>query len=284
MVVRRRLFRPPTIRVTDSAGDVTEMGVLSGRRTPNFSPANERTRDRFLDALPQRLTRPIPPPGHHESRSRDWDAASAHLAARALQAGEPTAWFEQLYAAGERDEIDMPWNRTEPHPLLAQWLPTVGPGDGRSAVVVGCGLGADAEFVAAQGYVTTAFDISATAIRAATTRYPHSPVRYRTADLFALPEEWERAFDLVIEIITIQALPVSLRDQAVAAVAALVAPGGTAMVVENIRGDDEPQANRPPWPFSRADIDSFTAHGLQRVAATQHAGGVSRWQAVFIPY
>ncbi|HEY0778830.1 MAG TPA: methyltransferase domain-containing protein [Gemmatirosa sp.] len=212
---------------------------------------------------------------------RDWDAASARLAARALEAGEPTAWFEQLYAAGERGEIDMPWSRTEPHPLLMRWLPTVGPGDGRSAVVVGCGLGADAEFVAAQGFVTSAFDISATAVRTAEQRHPHSPVRYRTADLFALPEEWQRAFDLVVEIITIQALPVALRDRAVAAVAALVAPGGTAMVVENVRDDGDPLPDRPPWPFSRAEIDSFADHGLQAVALTRHSGAVSRWQAVF---
>jgi len=220
--------------------------------------------------------------GDHGSRSRDWDAASARLAAHALAAGEPTAWFEQLYAAGERDEIDMPWSRTGPHPLLAQWLPTIGPGEGRSAVVVGCGLGADAEFVAAQGFVTSAFDISATAVRTAERRHPRSPVRYRTADLFALPEEWEGAFDLVVEIITIQALPVSLRERAVAAVAALVAPRGTAIVVENVRDDRDPLPDRPPWPFSRADVDSFTNHGLQAVATTRHTGAVSRWQAVFV--
>jgi hypothetical protein len=46
-----RIFRPPTIRVTDSAGDVTELGILSGRRTPNFSAANGRTRDELLETL-----------------------------------------------------------------------------------------------------------------------------------------------------------------------------------------------------------------------------------------
>jgi hypothetical protein len=52
-----RLFRPPTIRVTDSAGDEIEIGVLSGRRTPNFSAANGEARDTFLDTLPPWLTR-----------------------------------------------------------------------------------------------------------------------------------------------------------------------------------------------------------------------------------
>jgi len=74
---------------------------------------------------------------------RDWDAESARLAARALAAGRPTAWFEELYAPGARAEITMPWDRAHPSALLKEWL--TGSGAGRSAVVVGCGLGADAE-------------------------------------------------------------------------------------------------------------------------------------------
>jgi hypothetical protein len=85
---------------------------------------------------------------------RDWDSESARLAARALAAGRPTVWFEELYAAGARDEITMPWDRARPSALLADWLTESGAG--RSAVVVGCGPGADAEFVAGHGFATTA--------------------------------------------------------------------------------------------------------------------------------
>jgi hypothetical protein len=53
---------------------------------------------------------------------REWHTESARLAARALAAGEPTAWFEELYAAGARAEVTMPWDRGHPAPLLAQWL------------------------------------------------------------------------------------------------------------------------------------------------------------------
>lgn len=205
---------------------------------------------------------------------RDWDAESARLAARALAAGRPTAWFEELYAAGVREEITMPWDRAHPSSLLADWLPA---GDGRSAVVVGCGLGADAEFVAAHGYVTTAFDVSATAVRTTPQRYPTSSVDYRTADLFALPDGW--AFDLVVEIINVQALPVALRAEAVAAVAGLVAPGGTLLVVENVRSG--PLSERPPWAFTRAEIASFADHGLDTVLVEQVDDGVPRWRAEF---
>jgi ubiquinone/menaquinone biosynthesis C-methylase UbiE len=73
--------------------------------------------------------------------------------------------------------------------------------------VVGCGLGDDAEYVAGRGFDTVAFDISASAIRAARRRYPDSAVHYVTADLLDPPGEWERAFDLVVESLTLQALP-----------------------------------------------------------------------------
>lgn len=222
--------------------------------------------------------------GDAEFLTRDWDAESARLAARAVQAGEPTAWFETLYAAGQRGQIDMPWDRATPLPSLRDWLQAKAPGAGRSAVVVGCGLGVDAEFVAAHGFHTTAFDISRTAIRTAQQRYPDSPVDYRTADMLCLPREWQHAFDLVVEVINIQALPVSLRHQAIAAVANLVTEGGTLLAIENIRQDGDPLPNRPPWPFSRAEIESFANHGLHTVAI-QCPGDPAhppRWRAEFL--
>ena len=216
--------------------------------------------------------------------TRDWDAESARLAARAVQAGEPTAWFETLYAGGRRGEIEMPWDRAHPLPLLRDWLPAHGPGAGRSAVVVGCGLGIDAEFVADHGFRTTAFDISQTAIDTAKDRYPDSTVAYRRADLLRLPDDWRQAFDLVVEIINIQALPVSLRAESVAAVASLVADGGTSLVIENVRRDGDPLPDRPPWPFSHTEIESFADHGLHTVSIEHpdDSARPPRWRAEFI--
>jgi methyltransferase family protein len=76
--------------------------------------------------------------------------------------------------------------------------------------VVGCGLGADAEFMAGLGFTKTAFDVSPTAIQLAREHYPRTAVRYVTADLLHVPAAWQHAFDLVVEIITLQALPPEL--------------------------------------------------------------------------
>ncbi len=73
--------------------------------------------------------------GDVEFLTREWDAESARLATRAVQAGEPTAWFETLYAGGRRSEIDMPWDRAKPLPSIRDWLQAKGPGAGRCAVV-----------------------------------------------------------------------------------------------------------------------------------------------------
>ena len=112
----------------------------------------------------------------------DWEQHADRLAARSLATGDATGWFEQLYAAGRAGSVAMPWSREHPHPVLASWTRerALG-GTGLRAVVVGCGLGADAEHVAALGYDTVAFDVSGTAVDLARDRHPGSTVRYVVA-------------------------------------------------------------------------------------------------------
>src|SRR4051794_34606936 len=166
----------------------------------------------------------------------DIPALSAPRAADALAGGDATGWFEPLYAAADAADGAPPWNSAAPRALLAQWTARRGVrGEGRRAVVVGCGLGADAEHVAGLGFATVAFDLSATAIRRARELHPGSPVDYVVADLLALPDRWRGAFDLVVECWTVQALPDPPRGAAIAAIAGLVAPGGTLIVVAHAR-------------------------------------------------
>ena len=88
----------------------------------------------------------------------------------------------------------------------------------------------------------------------------------------------------MVEVINIQALPVSLRHQAIAAVANLVADGGTLLAIENVRQDGDPLPNRPPWPFSRVEIESFANYGLHTVAIEGPGDPAHppRWRAEFI--
>ncbi|MFC4588420.1 alpha/beta fold hydrolase [Sphaerisporangium corydalis] len=198
--------------------------------------------------------------------SGGWGRQADVLATKALAGDDPTGWFERLYAAADAGEVPMPWDREGPREPLREWASAKAlTGAGRRALVIGCGLGADSEYVAGLGFDTDAFDISGTAIRTAKARHPASPVRYRTADLLAPPAEWIAAFDLVVEIFTVQALPVSLRREAVAAVRRLVGPGGTLITVMAARDADDGDEDGPPWPLTRAEMESFATGGLSLV-------------------
>ena len=194
---------------------------------------------------------------------REWQERADELAADAVAAGEPTAWFDRLYAEGVDGSTTLAWDRAEPNVLLVRAVeqqPELGHGQGRRAVVVGAGLGADAAYLARLGYETTGFDVSPTAMRIAADRIPE--VEFVTADLFRLPPQWEQAFDLVVEIYTVQALPRSVRARATAAVRDLVGPGGTLVVIQACLPDDGDAEDGPPWPLTRDEIDAFAGDRL----------------------
>ena len=210
-------------------------------------------------------------------------AFARQLAADSIAHGDGTSWFETLYAAAERGDATMPWADHAPHPRLVSALAGAA-GRGR-AIVTGCGLGDDAEHVASLGYTTTAFDVSRTAVTAARRRFPHSAVRYKTADLLSPPPSWAGAFDLVVEVFTVQVLTGAARRTAIARTAQLVAPGGRLLVIAGARGEhDDP--GQMPWPLTRAEIESFGGDGLTAESIVdffdyEDRGPVCRWRAWF---
>jgi SAM-dependent methyltransferase len=194
---------------------------------------------------------------------------------------EETAWFERLYAAAEAGDATVPWFRGGPNPFLEQWVRERAPGGaGRRALVVGTALGDDAELLAGLGYAVTAFDIAPTAIERARRRFPGSAVEYRVADLLDLPAEWSGAFDLVAEAITVQSLPLSLRDRAIDAIVSTVAPGGTLVVVSGIREGDGPR-DGPPWPLTREELDRFERSLRPVSVGVARIGAEARWRGEY---
>jgi len=211
--------------------------------------------------------------------TRDWDLRADELSAEAIEGGEPTAWFDRLYAEGAAGQVSMPWERDEPQVQLAEWAERTGlAGRGQTAVVVGCGLGADAEYLAGLGFRTTGFDVAPTAIEQARSRHPGTEVDYRVADLLALDAELVGAFDLAVEVFTLQALPDPPRTEAAAGVRSLVAPGGTLLAVA-FRAGETPTESGPPFPLTRADLESLASDGLTLVALEETAD--QRWRAEY---
>ena len=197
---------------------------------------------------------------------------------------DPTAIFHEMYGAAAGGGPGLPWDRDGPHPLLEPWARDLD-GAGRRALVVGSGLGNDAEYLVRRGFDVAGFDVSPTAVEMAHARFPDSVVDYRVANLFDLPGEWTHAFDLVVEIYTVQSMPIALHAGAAASIAHTVADGGTLLVIATGRRDPDVIPDGPPWPLTRAEVEAFATGGLEaeRVEAIVDPGGGDppRWRASF---
>ena len=193
------------------------------------------------------------------------------LAAESNEKGDPTGWFDRFYREAEEGKAQIPWADGIANPRLVDFLRRH-PQDtaGKSALVVGCGLGDDSEFLAGESFATTAFDISPTAIVAAVRRFPHSRVTYVTADLFHPPAIWKQDFDFVFEANTLQALPKSIRATAMERIAEFVAPGGALLVIARGRDETEPEG-QIPWPLTRAELNKFQRIGLAEKFFEEHS-------------
>jgi len=216
--------------------------------------------------------------------SDDPDKHTRNLAADAVAANDPTAWFDRLYVQANEGQATVPWDHEQPQQLLVDWAEQHGiSGHGEPALVIGAGLGRDAEYVAGLGFSTTAFDISETAVETARQRHPDSTVDYRVANLLELPPDWLGRFDFVFESLTVQSLPQPPRHTAIARVRELLRPGGTLLVVANAR-DEGAEVEGPPWPLTPSEVTLFAGDDVT-VTATERITddndpAIQRWRIV----
>ena len=168
--------------------------------------------------------------------------------------GEPLRWFEELYAGANRNSDEIPWARMEPHPKMVEWIANHPHVQGK-ALVIGCGLGDDAELLSAVGFEVTAFDISESSIQWCKDRYPTTEVEYIVADLISPPEGWYNEYDLVVEIHILQAIPEEVRDPAAAQIPGLLNSGGSLLCIGRLAGFQTPNESPPPWPLSRTWLE-----------------------------
>ena len=183
-----------------------------------------------------------------------------------FQQNRPYDWFESVYTRAKENGQLIGWMQLAPSPDVLAWLDQRQvDGRGQTALVIGCGLGDDAEELARRGFAVTAFDVSATAIEWCKERFPNSIVNDQVADLFAPPQSWHSHFDFVLEYFTIQSLPPYMHAKTIEAVARLVAPTGIILVICIGRPAGVEIGGGPPWPMPKETLDAFKTCGLTEV-------------------
>lgn len=196
--------------------------------------------------------------------------------------GDLTGWHEQIYADANGDPSGITWADLEPNPNLTGWFASHSADlSGKRALVVGCGLGDDAEYLASHGMTVTAFDISPTAIDWCKQRFPDSQVNYAVASVLAVPSAWLGAFDWVIDCYTLQVIPSEIRQPAAKGMADCVAPQGNLLLIARGRDEDE-MALYVPWPLTRAELNMFTTWGFREISFDDYMDGdTRRFRAVY---
>ncbi len=203
----------------------------------------------------------------HDARER-----TKEIQAEYAERGDALGWFDALYKEAKGDTEKIPWADLKPNKFFVRYAKYVHlRGNNRNALVVGCGLGDDARFLYELGFKVTAFDISRTAIEWARKLHADTDIEFFAADLFDAPKQWFQAFEFVLEIYTIQPLPLEMRPQTIDAIANFVKFGGSLIVVARGREDEEIPPELP-WALSRQDLSRFEANHFRQMNFVEMLG------------
>ena len=93
-------------------------------------------------------------------------------------------------------------------------------------------------------------------IRDRSERYPHERIDWVVGDLLHPNKEWEKAFDLVVEVHILQAIPEEFRIPASRNLSPLVSSAGQLVCIGRLCIDDSIEQDGPPWPLSKKFISS----------------------------
>lgn len=185
---------------------------------------------------------------------------SKTLSSEYLTKGDATGWFDVLYKASTNDLNLIPWADLKPNINLVSWFENnrrlnI---ENQSALVIGCGLGDDSEFLSSLGYKVDAFDISETAIELCKKRFPNSEVKYFIDD-FILPSDNLKKYNFIFEAYTIQALPIEIRVSCIKNLQLFAFKSGELLIVCRGRDDNE-HVNGPPWGVSLKELEPIWNH------------------------
>ncbi|MHB9288046.1 SAM-dependent methyltransferase [Halobacteriales archaeon Cl-PHB] len=178
-------------------------------------------------------------------------------------ADDRATWWTRTYD----DHDAVPWDAGRPQPAL---LDLADRGlVGHRVLDVGCGLGTESLALAARGHAVVGVDFAPSAIERASERSQDrdldGSVSFDVVDAFALPTTDLGPFDTVVDVGTFHTLEEPDHADYAAALAAVVRPGGRALLLEF--GPDAP-TDWGPTPASagalrRAFDDGWTVDAIE---------------------
>jgi SAM-dependent methyltransferase len=136
-------------------------------------------------------------------------------------------------------------------PLILDWLLPQLPGHGRRALDAGCGSGRHTLALVDRFDQVVGVDRSQPLIDIARHTRPHPRIRYQVGDLLAITDP--EGFDLVVSSTTLHHLPDL--EAALRHLRALVAPGGTTILIDNVASRPTP----PGWVYRLGAIRHLPA-------------------------
>lgn len=142
------------------------------------------------------------------------------------------------------------WDKGQAAPPLVRALAGYMRAPGTRVLVPGCGYGHEALHLAREGYRVVAVDFAPAPVAHLRQRARGLSLEAVECDIFALPEDYDGFFDIVVEHTCFCAIPLDRRDDYAGAMARVLQPGGTLLGLFWELGEE----GGPPHNTSRRDV------------------------------
>ncbi|WP_411727556.1 class I SAM-dependent methyltransferase [Methyloglobulus sp.] len=171
-----------------------------------------------------------------------------------------TSW-ERVYR--EHTPYELPWDSSEPHPLLAALFENHRAKPGSRALDLGCGTGASSRLLADSGYDVDAWDVSATAIeRARVLSMDYSgKIRFVQGNVITQAFTCNHTYDLILDFLFLHHVQDGDIERYFRGVRKSLREGGRYVVGVFVQtGETEKRASL----FSDGEVRYWTSQGIQQ--------------------
>jgi len=168
-------------------------------------------------------------------------------------------FFENIYNTKSDNLNSIPWAKLEVNEYLKDYLNNNANTNNKKALVIGCGIGDDADYLASKGYEVDAFDISPSAINIAKKRFCNKNINFFVQDIFSLPNNMINSYDFVYEGLTIQSINPKFKNELIKIISSLGKKDSHLLLYSNFQ-DDIDNYDGPPWPLYKRDFALFLSY------------------------